>query len=526
MLFGRRFDLVSRSLTAPEGTLIPLRAQSAEVLALLVAAKGDVVSKDDIIAQIWPDTFVTEDSLVKCIADIRKALGDTDRTRVQTIPKIGYRLNGADMAPASGRGARIGALPVMGAIAAAFALVLWVLWPATEPVELPDKPRIAVLAFDDFSTGADQEYLSDAIAEGLITELARFPTLGVISRTSSFSYRGTGADIDTIRDELRVHYVLEGSQQKAGNALKVTAQLIDTRSGAHVWTESYDRQLADLFTLQEEIVRAVAGIVADIVELRPLPSSDLDQVTALKYFLEGIGSPDSRAQIESRFVLGDKALAVDPDSEWGYLIHGWAHRHMAVFYSSPEEKPLHLEQAARFADRAVALAPRNFYGYWLRARVQGEYGDHEAAIATYGQAIALNPSASNLVVGSSSPLLYPGRFEEGLAVIDRALDLDPKHTGWFHWQRAWALWELGRCDEALASFQRMAKIFGGAHRMLAATHACLGQKSEAVAALKVFLDDNPGATLTAEAEKHKVTWPNPPSVARWLKDMAFAGMPE
>ena len=143
---------------------------------------------------------------------------------------------------------------------------------------------------------------------------------------------------------------------------------------------------------------------------------------------------------------------------------------------------------------------------------------------TYRHAISLNPSESHLLVSSSSPLLYTGRFEEGLAVIDRALDLDPKHTGWFHWQRAWALWEQNRCEEAKESFERMAQLPTPAQRTLAAVHACLGNKEAAVAALKIFLDDNPGYTLATETKRLSARWLNQPSLKRWMRDMAFAGM--
>ncbi|MDA7427523.1 winged helix-turn-helix domain-containing protein [Primorskyibacter aestuariivivens] len=524
-LYGLLFDPATRSLKQQDGTSVPLRAQSAEVLGLLIEANGEIVTKDRIIARIWPDTYVTEDSLLKCIADIRRALGDTDRSRLQTLPKVGYRLALAQQTSHAARAGRVGALPILAAVVCMLVMALWWIWPWPAPNTLADKPRIAVMAFDDFSAGNDKGYLSDAIAEGLITELARFPTIAVISRTSSFTYRNNQATIGTIGEELRVHYVLEGSQQKAGDSLRITAQLIDTRTGAHVWAETYDRKIGDFFSMQEEIVRGVVAVVADIVVSRPLPASDLKQVTALRYFLESKGSPDSRAQIEDRFALGDKALDADPDSEWGYLIHSWAHRHMAVFFSTPEEKSVHLAKSEEFADKAIEIAPKNYFGHWVRARVQSERGDHEASVETYSRAISLNPSDSHLLVSSSSPLLYTGLFDEGLAVIDRALDLDPKHADWFHWQRAWALWELRRCDDALAAFGRMSKIYGGAHRMLAATHACLGQKAEAVAALKVYLQDNPDATLAAEAEKLRKTWPNPPSVERWLQDMAYAGMP-
>ncbi|MFA3920518.1 winged helix-turn-helix domain-containing tetratricopeptide repeat protein [Ruegeria hyattellae] len=520
-LNGRRFDASTKTLFATDGAPLTLRAQSMEVLAALVENEGTPVTKEKLFERVWPDAHVTDDSLVQCIADIRRALGDDDKTLIQTLPKIGYRL--AIYAPTPR--VRLGALPLVAGCLAMIAAALWLVWPTTETPILPEKPRIAVLAFDDFSTGDDKGYLSDAVAEGLITELARFPAMGVIARTSSFSYRDTAADIDTIRDELRVHYVLEGSQQKSGNRLKVTVQLIDTRSGDHVWAERFDRGLEDFFVVQEEIVRAVAAIVNDIVVFRPLPESDLAQVTAYNYFRQSIGNPDSREQVEKRLELGRMALEVDPDSVWGYLTMGWGHRHMAVFYSTPEEKPVHLAEAKKYADMAVEIAPQNYIAYWLRARVEAEYGDHKAAINTYDQGIAVNPSAANMLVGSSSPRLYMGQFEDALAIIDSALELDPKHTSWFHWQRAWALWELDRCEEALDAFGRMSKIPNAARRMHAATHACLGNKEEASASLKVFLDENPNANLKDERAKSEVTWPNPSSVEKWLKHMEIAGMP-
>ncbi len=521
VLNGRRFDLSSKTLVAADGTPMTLRAQSMEVLAVLAENEGAPVTKEMLFENVWNNAHVTDDSLVQCIADIRRAIGDDQKTLIQTLPKVGYRL-----APQTRkRRARLGALPLVAGFLALIASAIWWVWLASEVPVLPEKPRIAVMAFDDFSAGNDKGYLSDAVAEGLITELARFPAMGVIARTSSFSYRDTHADIETIRDELGVHYVLEGSQQKSGNRLKVTVQLIDTHSGDHVWAESYDRGLEDFFVVQEEIVRAVAALINNIVIFRPLPESDLAQVTAFNYFRQSLGTPDSREKVEKRLELGRKALEVDPDSVWGYLALAWGHRHMAVFYSTPKERPLHLDEAKKLADVAIEIAPQNYIAYWLRARVEEEYGDHETAIKTYDQGISLNPSAVNMVVGSSSPRLYMGQFEEALAIIDSALEVDPKHTSWFHWQRAWALWELDRCEEALDSFSRMSKIPNAARRMHAATHACLGNKEEANASLKIFLDENPGANLNDERAKSEANWPNPTSVEKWMKHLEFAGMP-
>lgn len=519
-----RFDLGTRTLTDAAGTPVPLRSQSAAVLALLASRLGNAVTRDEIMARVWPDTYVTDDSLVQCIADIRRALGDEGRHMVQTLPKIGYRLSPPASASAPVRRSRVFAATAL----AALLLLAVAAWSFLQPAPPPDRPRIAVLAFDDFSTGADKGYLSDAIAEGLITELARFDELAVIARSSSFQYRDGAAGIATIRDDLGVHFVLEGSQQKSGDSLKVTAQLIDARSGAHVWSDSWDRDLADLFTVQEEIVRAVAWKVAEVAVRSPLPDADLDRVKAMWYFTENRRNSGtySRESSDKSLANAEEAIRIDPDSAWGYLALGWAWRDRAVFYTTPEEKPEMLERARAATDRAIALEPNNYIGHYLLARLDVEQGDIAAGLNRYDTAIALNPSATNVLVSSSSPLLYAGRFEEGLARIDAALAIDPRHTDWFHWQRAWALWELDRCDEALDAFQRMAPVPNAAQRMLAATYACLGDDARAHQALRVFLDENPGATLSTEREKLRKVWKNEPSLDRWIEDMRRAGMPE
>lgn len=519
---GVRFDLATQVLSGPNGP-IPLRAQSAAVLAELVAAHGDILSKEHLFRAVWPDTAVTDDSLVKCIADIRRVLGDDKRTLIETLPKVGYRLN-IDP-PEKLVDMRRSAFGIAAALLLAVLTVVY-FWP--EPAELPDRPRIAVLAFDDFSTGADQGYLSDGIAEGLITELSRFDEIAVLARASSFSFRGSNASIDEIREALAVLYVLEGSQQKSGDALRVTAQLIDARTGEHVWAHVYDRRIADFFTVQAEIVRAVAANAARKIIKSPLPENDLSRVSALRYYLEAraLSSSGQREDFFEALDLSRRAIEVDPEAVFGYVGVADAQRKIATFYSTPEERSKALLDAFTNAEKAVAVDPDSYLGYWLLARIHEERGEIEAAIRRYDQAIALNPSNPDVLTSSSSPLLYEGRFDEGLARIDAALMIDPLHTGWFHWQRAWALWELDRCDEALAAFERMSRVPNPAMRMLAATYACLGRREDAESALGVFLEDNPTATLAAEASKLENTWPNKPSRERWLLHMAFAGMPE
>ncbi|RWP09254.1 winged helix-turn-helix domain-containing protein [Mesorhizobium sp.] len=210
---GFVFLAKSRELRTVEGKAVDLRSQSAEVLSALAARPGEIVSKDALMQAVWPDTFVTDDSLTQCIADIRRALEDDKHMIVQTLPKRGYRLH-ADPLGAAGpnavagteraktrssrRSLIIAALVLFAvAISSYFSAKMW----QSAPVPSSDMPRIAVLPFEDFSAGADKGYLSDAVAEGIITELARSKTYAVIARNSSFRYRDQPVDIRQIGDD-------------------------------------------------------------------------------------------------------------------------------------------------------------------------------------------------------------------------------------------------------------------------------------------------------------------------------------
>lgn len=196
-------------------------------------------------------------------------------------------------------------------------------------------PRIAVLPFEDFSAGADKGYLSDAVAEGIITELARSKTYAVIARNSSFRYRDQPVDARQIGDELGVDYLLEGSRQKIGDRLKVTAQLLNAHDGSHVWANTYNREIGDLFVVQEEIIRTLADRVGRRIE-RPLPKSDAAQVSALHYHLMGIAETEkdfSAAGNELQRQFSLKAIEADPNSQFGYIGMAWTYRNDVLFWA-------------------------------------------------------------------------------------------------------------------------------------------------------------------------------------------------
>ena len=419
-----------------------------------------------------------------------------------------------------------------GAAVLALLLVLtgatWRFWPTAT---VSDMPRIAVLPFDDMSAGADQGYLSDAVAEGIITELSRSKTYAVIARNSSFRYRDKPTDARQIGDELGVDYLLEGSQQKVGDRLKETAQLLNAHDGSHLWANTYNREIGDLFVVQEEIIRTLADRVGRRIQ-RPLPKSTAAQVSALHYHLMAIAEMRSSAftaagnQLVRQLSL--KAIEADPNAQFGYMGLAWSYRHDATFgwHEQEHNRDEALKRAAEYADKAILLAPDDAEAHHVRARIHTEAGEIEQALARFDQAIALNPSNSNILMGSTDPLLYIGRTDEAIDRIEQAKGIDPFHLDNFHWQMGWALWEKNDCGAALAAMRKMSRIPSGAHRMLAGIHACLGNEREAREALAVFLKDSPGQSISKERRKWEKIWTAPGSLERWIKDMRFAGLPE
>jgi TolB-like protein len=222
---------------------LDLGSRALDILCELAAARGALVSKDELMAKVWPGVVVEENNLQVHISALRKALdsGRDEGSAIATVHGRGYRL--------------LGYTEAMEAPAAESAA----------PPPLPDKPSIAVLPFQNMSGDPEQEYFGDGIAEDIITELSRSRGLFVIARNSSFTYKGRPVDIRQVGRELGVRYALEGSIRKAGARVRVTAQLVETETGGHVWVERYDRDLADLFAVQDDITQRVSAAIAPAI---------------------------------------------------------------------------------------------------------------------------------------------------------------------------------------------------------------------------------------------------------------------
>ena len=236
-------DLSRGALLDANGAEVPLRAKSFELLRLFVTNAGKLLDRDTINQAIWWNVVVTDDAITQCVRDVRRALGDDGQRVVRTVPRRGY-IFAAQVS--------VGGEPAVP-------------HPTAPSPPLTDKPSIAVLAFANMSSEPDQEFFSDGIASDIITELSRIRWLLVIARNSSFWYKNRKVDVKEIARDLGVRYVLEGSVRRSGNRVRVTAELIEAETGSHIWAERYDRDVTEVFAVQDEITTAVALAIEPVI---------------------------------------------------------------------------------------------------------------------------------------------------------------------------------------------------------------------------------------------------------------------
>jgi adenylate cyclase len=371
--------------------------------------------------------------------------------------------------------------------------------PLSKPLQLPDKPSIAVLPFTNMSGDPDQEYFADGVVEEIITALSRVKWLFVIARNSSFTYKGRSVDVKQIGRELGVRYVLEGSMRKAGNRVRITGQLIEATSGVHVWAERYDRDLTDIFVLQDEITEQIVGAIepslrsAEIERAKRKPPNSLD---AYDLYLRALPHYHSmrREEHEKALTLLRRARKLEPDflaavtlTALCYLHRigqGWSealiadraklteHAEAALRLDSNDPEALaaaaqcfaysggRWQDALTFANRAVILDP-NSASCWTRSgwvRMYMAYS--ETAVEHFERAARLSPldpTAYDRLTGKAVALLQLRRFEEAAAAAAEALRLNPAYSSPFR-PLAAALAHMGRLEDARAVAQRLLQI--------------------------------------------------------------------
>jgi len=310
--FGRfRLHLGQRELSR-DGIPVQLGSRARDILCVLAAAKGELVTKDELMARVWPGEVVEENAIHVHVSGLRKALDErkSGQSYVVTVPGRGYRLIGLQPATAAAA-SEAGARPDLA---------------------LPDRPSIAVLPFQNMSGDPEQEYFADGVVEDIIAGLSRIKWLFVIARNSGFVYKGKAVDVKQVGRELGVRYLLEGGVRKAGDRIRISAQLVEAENGAHLWAEHYDRLLGDIFALQDEITMSVIGAIepslrkAEIERVKRKRPDSLDAydlaLRALPFLYSAM--PEG---VATAIPLLEEALELEPDYARAHADLAWCLHH-------------------------------------------------------------------------------------------------------------------------------------------------------------------------------------------------------
>jgi TolB-like protein len=470
---------------------IAVEPQVFDLLIYLMENRDRVVSKDDLIASVWGGRIVSDSTLTSRINAARKAVGDSgeDQKLIRTIARKGLRFVGEVRTQPTGDASSLPPDQVHER--------------SRPALPLPDRPAIAVLPFINMSGDSEQEYFSDGISEDIITALSKLRWFFVIARNSSFIYKGKAVHMKQVAEELGVGYVVEGSVRKSGDRVRITAQVNDVATGSHIWAEHYDRSLADVFAVQDEITEAIVAAIepqlyaAENFHAKRKPPDSMDAWDLVMRALSHYWRVTRRDNVVAQALL-EKAISIDPD--YGQALGVLATSHTFSAHMGWED----METAVPIAERAALAA--------IRADSEDPWAHHalgcvylftrrfEDSLAEFELALRLNPNFSLAQGFYGLALCYCGRWEEGDAAAHRALRRSPRdpfsavYTG----IAAYAQFVGRNYDEAMRLSRegiRQRGDFVGAHRVLAASAGMAGHSEVATAALQELRRAQPNISL-------------------------------
>jgi adenylate cyclase len=362
----------------------------------------------------------------------------------------------------------------------------------TRPVPfLPDKPSIAVLPFTNMSGDLEQEYFSDGITEDIITELSRFRSLLVIARNSSFVFKNKAIKVQDVGRELGVAYVVEGSVRRADDRVRITAQLVDAGTGNHLWAERYDRDMRDIFGVQDEVARSVASTVSGRVEAVGRDRAVRLSAPALRAYdlllrAKAFMSKYTRGDNEEALACAERAIELDPNNARAHTLAAWCLRYsyMAWWIADRENA---ISRAYQLAKRAVALDETDSIAHSVLGTIQLIRREFEEARSEIQRALDLNPNDAEARRYYGLYLAVTGNPEAGIEQIDLAKQLNPFDTRWVPWVRGIACFTAHRYDEAIAALRQARETNNEVRGWLAASYAHAGRLQEARAMLDEFL---------------------------------------
>ena len=395
-------------------------------------------------------------------------------------------------------------------------------------LRIPDKPSIAVLPFINMSGDKEQEYFSDGLTEDLITDLSKVSGLFVIARNSVFAYKGKNVKVDKIGRELGVKYVLEGSVRKIGDRVRITAQLIDSKSEGHIWAERYDRDMNDIFSLQDEVrEKIVAALAVQMTSddkkriMTPKPRS----IEAYDDYLKAKDLCNSKdlEEIKQGRELLQKVIAIDPSFAKAYSDMGKTYFTQWIFGSDKDQAILN--KVFEYGMKAITINPDEPSGYSQLAHYYLWTKQHDSGIKEIKKAIALDPNNSEWLATYGELLTYADLPEEGIEHLLKAMRLDPKYPVWYLYGVGHAYWLIDDYDKAIAALEKAVEQdpgFWPPFLILALCYEHKGMTEESRQAAQKALAQNPN--LPNEDWEQIVPYKSPDAAAKMIADLKRIGI--
>jgi TolB-like protein len=500
---------------------VSVAPQVFDLLDYLIRNRERVISKDELIDAIWEGRIVSEAALTTRLNVARSAIGDSgeEQRLIKTLPRKGFRFVGHVREVQKRADAAADDNPVQ---------------PQKPALVLPDKPSIAVLPFRNMSGDLEQEYFADGMVEDIITGLSRTKSLFVISRNSSFTYKGQAVDIKRVGRELGVRYVLEGSVRKAGNRVRIAAQLIDAANGANVWADRFDDSLEDIFDLQDRLTSSVIGAISpqlERAEMERAQRKPTENLQAYDYYLRAQFSvyQFTREGNAEALRLTKIAISLDPSFALAYAFAANNFGQKKAFGWIVDAAQERIE-ARQLAERAIQLGKDDALVLALSGQAYSYVLEEpENGVAFLARAVALDPNSAVARNWNGWAQIYLGNIDAAIEQFSAAMRLSPLDPRLFLPQTgmAYAHFFAGRYEDSLSwatsAIQRQSN-FPGAQRMVMANLAMAGRIAEARRACDAILQTDP--TLCISGIKSKTPLRRLEDIEKLGQAYRIAGVPE
>ena len=517
------------------GEPVSIEPQVFSTLEFLIRNRDRVVSRDDLIAAVWDGRSVSDTTLSSRIFAARRALGDTGKTKslIVTVPRRGFRFVGditsadseADpVAPPDGLQTDTGAANLAAPEPAA-AIGPRSSGSAANTYSGTVMPTLAVLPFRNLSPVLD-EYFCDGLTEDIISNLTHFSELRVIASSSSFQFKKDTIILAELARELKAQYIVQGSVRSDGARLRVSVQLIEAATGVSIWADRYDREMAEIFSVQDAVTHMIAASLGaklqDAALTRALGKSpsELDAYDCLLHARRYTSTLNDSMHAEARDLL-EKAIQLDPNYADAYALLSNVYLAEHRFDANPRPDPV--GRALKMAETATRLDPQNAYAHCWLAIVHFFRNDNVMFEAEVKRALDLNPNDPEILADIGHYLAFMGEYERGIELSLRARQLNPLHPGWYHFCFARHNYNRGAYEDMLADVRRISMPnFYWTHLLDAAALGQLG-RDEAALSLKRMQDLKPGISVRAELRKWNAS---PHDFEHILEGLHKAGLQE